>query len=87
LKYFDDVRGAFYRDGLIFTHIPVHPENLVVRYFGNVHGHLHWHEVRNDDGSLDKRFFNSCLERNDFSPVPLELIKDFFKDRERPKDV
>ena len=87
LKYFDDVRGAFYRDGLIFTHIPVHPENLVGRYFGNVHGHLHWHEVKNDDGSLDKRFFNSCLERNDFSPVPLELIKDFFKDRERPKDV
>jgi calcineurin-like phosphoesterase family protein len=78
LRYFDDVRGAFYRDGLIFTHIPVHPANLTGRYVGNVHGHLHWHEVRDDNGEVDKRYFNSCLERNDFSPVPLEQIKQFF---------
>jgi calcineurin-like phosphoesterase family protein len=83
LRYFEDVRGAFYRDGLIFTHIPVHPANLSGRYVGNVHGHLHWHEVRHEDGSLDTRYFNTCVERNDFSPVPLELIKDFFQARGR----
>jgi calcineurin-like phosphoesterase family protein len=80
LRYFDDVRGAFYREGLVFTHIPVHPANLVGRYIGNVHGHLHGHEVKGDNGAADRRYFNACLERNDFSPVPLECIKDFFKD-------
>ena len=86
LPYFDDIRGAFFRDGLIFTHIPVHPANLQGGYHGNVHGHLHCHLVV-DNGQIDKRYFNCCVERNDFAPVPLELIKDFFKGRERQANV
>lgn len=77
LPYFEDIRGAFYRQGLIFTHIPVHPDNLQGRYFGNVHGHLHCHKVM-VNGEEDKRFFNACLEPNNFSPVPLEHIKQYF---------
>jgi len=87
LQYFDDVRGAYFHQGdstmlggLIFTHIPVHPDGLTGHYRGNVHGHLHAHQVMNN-GKVDERYFNACLERNDFSPVPLELIKDFFKAR------
>jgi len=81
LQYFDDIRGAYFRDGLIFTHVPIHPRGITGHYRGNVHGHLHSHLVHTDDGQVDKRFFNACLERNDFSPVPLELIKDFFRNR------
>jgi calcineurin-like phosphoesterase family protein len=93
LQYFDDIRGAYFHHGdstmlggLIFTHIPIHPAGLVGHYRGNVHGHLHCHLVM-DNGQVDKRFFNACVERNDFAPVPLELIKDFFKNRERQADV
>jgi len=78
LPYFEDVRGAFYRDTLIFTHIPVHPANLQGRYVGNVHGHLHCHQIFTDDGQVDRRFFNACLERNGFAPVPLDCIKQYF---------
>jgi calcineurin-like phosphoesterase family protein len=78
LPYFHDIRGAFFREGLIYTHIPVHPCNLSGRYVGNVHGHLHSHLVYTDDGQVDKRYFNSCLERNSFTPVPLEKIKAYF---------
>jgi calcineurin-like phosphoesterase family protein len=78
LPYFHDIRGAFFREGLIYTHIPVHPCNLSGRYVGNVHGHLHGHLVYTDDGQVDRRFFNSCLERNDFAPVPLEKIRAYF---------
>jgi calcineurin-like phosphoesterase family protein len=78
LPYFHDIRGAFFREGLIYTHIPVHPCNLSGRYAGNVHGHLHSHLVYTDDGQVDRRYFNSCLERNDFAPVPLEKIKAYF---------
>jgi calcineurin-like phosphoesterase family protein len=77
-NHFVDIRGAFYRDGLIFTHIPVHPCNLAGRYVGNIHGHLHCHAVITEDGQSDKRYFNACLERNDFAPVQLEAVREYF---------
>lgn len=83
--YFEDVRGAFFhpgdstmRGGLIFTHIPVHPSCLSGHYLGNVHGHLHCHQIFLD-GQVDKRYFNCCVERNGFAPVALEDIKAYFK--------
>jgi calcineurin-like phosphoesterase family protein len=85
LQYFDDVRGAYFHQGdstmlggLIFTHIPVHPSCLSGHYRGNVHGHLHCHQII-DDGKVDKRYFNACVERHDFAPVALENVKKYFK--------
>lgn len=93
LPYFEDIRGAFFRGGdstmpggIIFTHIPVHPDNLQGHYLGNVHGHLHCHLVIKD-GQADRRYFNACLERNDFEPVALENIKAYFKANGRASDV
>jgi calcineurin-like phosphoesterase family protein len=84
-EYFEDIRGAhFYQagskmlGGLIFTHIPVHPENLQGHYRGNVHGHLHCHQVIKD-GQIDTRYFNACVERNNFTPVALDEVIDYFK--------
>jgi calcineurin-like phosphoesterase family protein len=86
-RYFEDVRGAFFhpgdstmRGGLIFTHIPVHPSCLTGHYLGNVHGHLHCHQIITD-GEVDRRYYNCCVERNDFTPVPLETIKEYFRGR------
>ena len=83
--HFEDVRGAFFhpgdstmRGGLIFTHVPVHPLCLSGHYLGNVHGHLHCHLIH-VDGQVDKRYFNACVERNNFTPVSLDCIKDFFR--------
>jgi calcineurin-like phosphoesterase family protein len=85
LQYFDDIRGAYFhhaenklQGGLIFTHIPVHPDGLKGHYLGNVHGHLHCHQVIKD-GQVDPRYFNACVERNNFTPVALEAVIDFFK--------
>lgn len=92
-KYFEDVRGAFFhngdstmRGGLIFTHIPVHPACLSGHYLGNVHGHLHCHQVFNEKGEIDKRYYNACVERNDFTPVAFEEIKAFFKGHDGTQD-
>jgi calcineurin-like phosphoesterase family protein len=91
--YFEDIRGAFFHNGdstmkggLIFTHIPVHPSCLTGHYLGNVHGHLHCHQILLD-GQPDKRFFNACVERNNFTPIDFEKIKTFFKDHERKAHV
>jgi calcineurin-like phosphoesterase family protein len=92
-KYFEDVRGAFFhpgdstmRGGLIFTHVPVHPSCLSGHYLGNVHGHLHCHQII-DDGKVDRRYYNCCVERHNFSPVALDEIKAFFKGHDRKADV
>ena len=94
LPYFEDIRGAcFFRPGSIFagglvlTHIPVHPDNLQGHYRGNVHGHLHCHQVI-DNGQVDRRYFNACVERNNFSPVALEDVVSYFsKGNERQANV
>lgn len=77
-KYFEDVQGARYRDGLLFTHVPVHPACLSERYYGNVHGHLHIHLVRTEAGEVDKKYFNACVERNNFTPVHLDEVREYF---------
>lgn len=84
-QYFEDVRGAFFfrpgsdfLGGLIFTHIPVHPSCLSGHYKGNVHGHIHCHQVM-DGNQIDRRYFNACVERNNFSPVPIEIVKEYFR--------
>jgi calcineurin-like phosphoesterase family protein len=91
-KYFEDIRGAFFhngdstmRGGLIFTHVPVHPSCLSGHYLGNVHGHLHCHQIITDE-QVDFRYFNACVERHDFTPVPFEAIKDYFKKRRQCAD-
>lgn len=85
-RHFEDVRGAFFhpgdstmRGGLIFTHVPVHPSCLSGHYLGNVHGHLHSNLIRLVDGTPDPKYFNACVEVNNFTPVPLEEIKTHFK--------
>lgn len=77
-EYFDDVRGCFYRDGLVFSHFPVHPSNLHGPYKGNVHGHLHCHLIYRDN-DIDRRYFNSCVERNNFTPVSYDTVKKCFE--------
>jgi calcineurin-like phosphoesterase family protein len=83
-QYFEDVRGAFFfrpgsdfLGGLIFTHIPVHPSCLSGHYRGNVHGHIHCNLVMDKD-EPDKKYFNACVERNNFTPVSIDTIKQYF---------
>lgn len=76
-QYFEDIRGCHYKDGLIFNHIPVHRDCFEGRYVGCVHGHLHVHQVMYQ-GQVDPLYFNTCVERNNFTPVSLDVIREFF---------
>lgn len=75
LPYFKDIRGSHQMDGIIMTHIPIHPESLA-RWGINIHGHLHYNRVRDQYGRPDKRYFNVSMEcLNDYTPISLEEIK------------
>lgn len=61
-------------DGMIFTHLPVHPSQLA-RFKINVHGHLHNNRVLLENKHPDQRYLNVCVERTDYTPISLEAIK------------
>ena len=79
-QYFDDIRGCFYHHEFMMSHIPLHPELFEQRFKGNIHGHLHSHNVKLPDGSLDRRYFNCCVEQHNFSPVHWDEVMQYFSD-------
>lgn len=76
LEYFKDVRGTHQIDGMILSHIPLHPESLS-RWKANIHGHLHANVVTNIGNKIpDPRYYSVCMEQlDDYKPVSLEQIK------------
>lgn len=80
-KYFDDIRGYHVLDGLILSHIPIHPSSLA-RFGCNVHGHLHANRVLMDVGGtygsrmeLDPRYFCVSVEHTNFTPLTFDEVK------------
>jgi calcineurin-like phosphoesterase family protein len=75
-KYFRDIRAYHVLNGMILSHIPLHPESLH-RFGTNIHGHLHDKRVRLPDGEIDVRYQNVCVEQTpDFAPI---LFDDVIK--------
>lgn len=84
-QYFRDVRGYHVMNGMIFSHVPVHPESLG-RFGVNVHGHLHYQRVKKIVGvdetgaftysdEIDPRYHCVCVEQTDYTPITLEEVK------------
>ena len=76
LQYFKDIRAVHQFDGMILSHIPIHPESLG-RWGVNIHGHLHANRVLMPLSKIpDKRYICVCMEQlDDYTPVSLEEIK------------
>ena len=78
LTHFKDIRGTHQLDGMILSHIPIHPESLS-RWKVNIHGHLHGNRVMLD-GKVDERYQSVCMEQlDDYTPISLEQLKDRLK--------
>jgi calcineurin-like phosphoesterase family protein len=83
--YFREIRAYHILNGLILSHIPVHPESLG-RFGTNVHGHLHTNRVKKIVGvnaktgefkystENDVRYHCVCVEQTDFKPISLEDV-------------
>lgn len=64
---FQKVMGMRVLDGLLLTHVPVHPGSMG-RFRANVHGHVH------QSTALSLPYVNACVEVTGYAPVPLEII-------------
>jgi len=80
-KYFRELRAYHVMNGMILSHIPIHPESLG-RFGVNIHGHLHTGRVmkewgKNDDRCarvIDPRYHCVCVEQTDFRPILFEDV-------------
>ena len=70
-QMFSDVRAYHVLDGMVLSHIPIHPDSLN-RWKANIHGHLHNNILE------DNRYFNVSVERIDYAPIDFERIRSLF---------
>lgn len=77
LKYFSKVYGAHELRHCILTHIPVHPEQLDLRYKFNIHGHLH------SDSIPDNRYVCVSMEHTGLKPILLDEVLEKANERIR----
>ncbi|EPX84074.1 metallophosphoesterase [Salipiger mucosus] len=74
LQYFQRILPEKKVDQFIISHRPLHPGSLPTWCLGNIHAHTHERPVtmETEDGPVpDPRYFNTCVEVNDFRPVLL----------------
>ena len=72
-QYFRELRAYHVMNGMILSHIPLHPDSLG-RFGVNIHGHTHQRRVMNEDGTLDLRYHCVCVEQTNFRPILFEDV-------------
>lgn len=68
-EYFEDIYGVLPMEGMILSHIPLHPDSVHPRFGVNVHGHLHA-EVINSP-----LYLNVSVEQINYTPISLEEVR------------
>ena len=89
LKYFKDIRGTHRLthplcNGIMLSHIPVHPMTLGENAHKlNIHGHIHDRVVTKRDTETgygmqvtDKKYYCVSAERIAYTPIDLEILMD-----------
>lgn len=91
--YFADVRAYDRKDGIVASHVPIHPGSLE-RWGVNVHGHLHANQVTKTVSIYnfgqsppiqhrvpDSRYFCVSVEQIDYTPIELGDLQKRIKER------
>lgn len=79
LKHFDKVLSVLEdkKNGIIYSHYPLHPSQLEFRYKYNVHGHCHSFEID------DPRYINISCEHTGLAPIEHKDLLEIVKTRAR----
>jgi calcineurin-like phosphoesterase family protein len=78
-RYFRELRAYHVMNGMILSHIPLHPESLG-RFGVNIHGHTHANRVMRPlatsgrSNVVDVRYHCVCVEQTDFAPILFEDV-------------
>ena len=80
-EHFNDVRSIHHFDGVVITHVPLHPGSLS-RWGTNVHGHTHANSVTDIQGNKDPRYLCVSVEQINYTPISLEQVKKLIKEQQ-----
>jgi calcineurin-like phosphoesterase family protein len=75
-QYFRELRAYHVMNGMILSHIPLHPDCLG-RFGTNIHGHLHANRVMAEvfgEYKVDVRYHCVCVEQTDYAPILFEEV-------------
>ena len=77
-EHFRELRAYHVMNGMILSHIPIHPESLG-RFGVNIHGHLHTNRVMkrdffSDELMIDLSYHCVCVEQTGFKPILFEDV-------------
>jgi calcineurin-like phosphoesterase family protein len=75
-EYFRELRAYHIMNGMILSHIPLHPDALY-RFGTNIHGHTHTNRVMTEiwgEPAIDVRYHCVCVEQTDFRPILFEDV-------------
>lgn len=70
-QYFQSIHGVLKKYGVVMSHVPIHPQELIYRWTHNVHGHIHHKEKDLED----ERYINVNIDVNKGFPTSLEEIR------------
>lgn len=60
VEVYDDVYSLHKYKGYWLSHAPIHPDEL--RGKNNIHGHTHRHLMTDQEGEVDDRYINCCMD-------------------------
>jgi calcineurin-like phosphoesterase family protein len=81
-EHFRELRAYHVMNGMILSHIPLHPESLG-RFGVNIHGHTHTNRVMKFEYGMDRidpRYHCVCVEQTDFRPISFEDVLQRIRD-------
>ena len=74
LKYFNRLWGFVGYKNFWLSHAPMHPQEIMYRKRGNIHGHIHNNATTTNIGYP---YFNAQIDFH-YRPIPFEEIEDIF---------
>ena len=79
--YFRDIRATHKLDYFLLSHYPVHQDCLEGHVKLNVHGHLHYKRVLQNQSRIDPKYVNVSVECINYTPVSLDEVAKMHKDQ------
>ncbi len=74
LPYFRDVRGTHKLDKFLLSHYPIHPDSIEGNLKCNVHGHIHYKRVLDENKNPHPKYECVSVECINYTPISLEEL-------------
>lgn len=72
---FKEIYGVRLVHQYVLTHVPIHPA-CMWRDRKNIHGHIHYRRIKDEDGHIDNRYINVSVENTNYMPVSIDEVEN-----------